>query len=174
MVKPDAPKKCLKEGCQFYGSEQNNGFCSGCARNVKRESKTAQYPGSNSAVQSESALEESISTSSNLSGRVRSSTARKRKSTEIVTDDTNSQSTSNSAKGYGAGKAKVKRAKVNRCDVCSKKVGLLGFDCRCGGLFCALHRGDDEHGCTFDYKSLQRAELAQNNPKIVADRVKKL
>ncbi|KAL5249490.1 hypothetical protein ACHWQZ_G018373 [Mnemiopsis leidyi] len=171
MVAPDAPKKCLKEGCQFYGSEQNNGFCSGCARKVKRESETALSPGSNSAVQSESALEES-----NLSGRVRSSTARKRKSTEIVTDDTNSQSTSNSAKSYGAGKAKlkVKRAKVNRCDVCSKKVGLLGFDCRCGGLFCALHRGDDEHGCTFDYKSLQRAELAQNNPRIVADKVKKL
>ena len=74
----------------------------------------------------------------------------------------------------GGGKEKAKRRKINRCHICSKKVGLLGFDCRCGGLFCALHRSDQDHDCTFDYKSLQRAELAEKNPKIVADKVTKL
>ena len=167
----DTPKKCQTQGCEFYGSDQNSGFCSSCAWRMKSES-TSRSLGSNSVrPQTESALEKS--TSAGLRSSTNLSTSRKRKSTELVTDDTNPQSTSESD-GRGAGKGKAKRSKVNRCDVCSKKVGLLGFDCRCGGLFCALHRGDDEHNCTFDYKTLQRAELAQNNPKIVADRVTKL
>merc|ERR1711936_1425680 len=32
-----------------------------------------------------------------------------------------------------------------------KKVGLTGFTCRCGGLFCSIHRYSDKHDCTFDY-----------------------
>ena len=30
--------------------------------------------------------------------------------------------------------------KKNRCEECRKKVGLTGFPCRCGGLFCGMHR----------------------------------
>ena len=171
MSGPDAPKKCQTQGCEFYGSDQNSGLCSSCARSIKSDS-ISQSPGSNSVrLQPDSTPKKSTSTG--LRSSTSLSFSRKRKSTEIVTDDTSPQSTSES-ESRGAGKAKAKRSKVNRCDVCFKKVGLLGFDCRCGGLFCAQHRGDDEHNCTFDYKTLQRAELAQNNPKIVADRVTKL
>ena len=49
--------------------------------------------------------------------------------------------------GNGDGKKKK-----NRCFVCKKKVGLTGFTCRCGGLFCSIHRYTDKHECTFDYK----------------------
>ena len=40
----------------------------------------------------------------------------------------------------GLEKAKNKSGKKNRCQECRKKVGLTGFPCRCGGLFCGLHR----------------------------------
>jgi hypothetical protein len=34
-----------------------------------------------------------------------------------------------------------KKAKTtNRCTTCSRKVGLTGFGCRCGGTFCSTHR----------------------------------
>merc|ERR1719232_207314 len=33
---------------------------------------------------------------------------------------------------------------------CKKKVGLTGFTCRCGGLFCSIHRYSDKHECKFD------------------------
>merc|ERR1711963_1307758 len=33
--------------------------------------------------------------------------------------------------------------KKNRCLSCKKKVGLTGFTCRCGGLFCSIHRYSD-------------------------------
>jgi len=31
--------------------------------------------------------------------------------------------------------------------LCRKKVGLLGFACRCGGVFCATHRLYEDHAC---------------------------
>ncbi|KAK3439150.1 LOW QUALITY PROTEIN: hypothetical protein EUGRSUZ_C03793 [Eucalyptus grandis] len=30
--------------------------------------------------------------------------------------------------------------KKNRCTLCNKHVGLLGFECGCGDLFCRAHR----------------------------------
>ena len=56
-----------------------------------------------------------------------------------------------SAGGDEAGGQDGKKKK-NRCGVCKKKVGLTGFTCRCGGLFCSIHRYSDKHDCKFDYK----------------------
>ncbi|XP_010489793.1 PREDICTED: zinc finger A20 and AN1 domain-containing stress-associated protein 5-like [Camelina sativa] len=38
---------------------------------------------------------------------------------------------------------------VNRCSGCRKKVGLTGFRCRCGDLFCSEHRYSDRHDCIY-------------------------
>merc|ERR1719445_1699574 len=51
------------------------------------------------------------------------------------------------------------KKKKNRCLSCKKKVGLTGFTCRCGGLFCSIHRYSDKHECTFDYKELGAEEI---------------
>ncbi|KAK2971846.1 hypothetical protein RJ640_027006 [Escallonia rubra] len=40
----------------------------------------------------------------------------------------------------GVAEAGVTKKTVNRCSGCCKKVGLTGFWCRCGELFCAEHR----------------------------------
>uniref|UniRef100_M8D084 Zinc finger A20 and AN1 domain-containing stress-associated protein 3 n=1 Tax=Aegilops tauschii TaxID=37682 RepID=M8D084_AEGTA len=34
----------------------------------------------------------------------------------------------------------------NRCSACQKKVGLLGFACRCGATYCGAHRHADAPG----------------------------
>lgn len=67
-----------------------------------------------------------------------------------------------------------KAKKVNRCSVCRKKVGLTGFDCRCGGLYCGAHRYSDEHDCTFDYKELGAQEIRRNNPLVVEEKINKI
>uniref|UniRef100_A0A7N0UHI5 Uncharacterized protein n=1 Tax=Kalanchoe fedtschenkoi TaxID=63787 RepID=A0A7N0UHI5_KALFE len=59
--------------------------------------------------------------------------------------------------------ADVKKKRSGRCQRCNRKVGLLGFACRCGGLFCGAHRYADEHACSFDFKEFDRKNLAQNN-----------
>uniref|UniRef100_A0A0E0LV80 AN1-type domain-containing protein n=1 Tax=Oryza punctata TaxID=4537 RepID=A0A0E0LV80_ORYPU len=64
-------------------------------------------------------------------------------------------------------------AKPNKCMACRKKVGLLGFECRCGGVFCSLHRYADKHGCSFDFRKSDRKKIAKENPLIIAAKITK-
>lgn len=64
--------------------------------------------------------------------------------------------------------------KKNRCAECSKKVGLTGFECRCGGMFCPVHRYSDMHKCSFDYKQMGADEIRKNNPAVRGEKVQKL
>ncbi|XP_055609614.1 AN1-type zinc finger protein 6 isoform X2 [Uranotaenia lowii] len=66
------------------------------------------------------------------------------------------------------------KKKKNRCVTCRKKVGLTGFECRCGGLFCAIHRYSDKHECSFDYRELGAAEIRRNNPVVVGEKIQKI
>ncbi|CAI9092102.1 OLC1v1027257C1 [Oldenlandia corymbosa var. corymbosa] len=61
--------------------------------------------------------------------------------------------------------------KKNRCQSCNKKTGLTGFSCRCGGVFCGMHRYPEEHGCSNDYKSQGRTSIAKHNPLCVKDKM---
>ncbi|XP_062115322.1 zinc finger A20 and AN1 domain-containing stress-associated protein 5 [Humulus lupulus] len=60
---------------------------------------------------------------------------------------------------------------VNRCSGCRRKVGLTGFRCRCGELFCAEHRYTDRHDCSYDYKTAGREAIARENPVVKAAKI---
>ncbi|KAK8713140.1 hypothetical protein V6N13_148363 [Hibiscus sabdariffa] len=60
----------------------------------------------------------------------------------------------------------------NRCESCNKKLGLMGFTCRCGKAFCHLHRYPSEHSCNYDFKKADRQVLAKENPVIKGDKMK--
>lgn len=64
----------------------------------------------------------------------------------------------------------------NRCGFksCKRKVGLTGFDCRCGGLFCWEHRYSDKHDCEFDYKELGQDQIRKANPIIIGEKIQKI
>ncbi|KAG2582394.1 hypothetical protein PVAP13_6KG108270 [Panicum virgatum] len=62
----------------------------------------------------------------------------------------------------------------SRCASCNKKVGLLGFVCRCGSTFCSLHRYTDEHACEFDFQTAGREQIAKKNPLVVAPKINKI
>lgn len=66
--------------------------------------------------------------------------------------------------------------KKNRCvfESCKRKVGLTGFDCRCGGLFCWEHRYSDKHNCEFDYKELGQDQIRKNNPIVIGEKIQKI
>jgi len=72
-----------------------------------------------------------------------------------------------------APKASPKSAKKKkvRCNVCNKKLGLLGFDCRCGHMFCSNHRHPDTHVCPVDYKQIGRDRLRRENEVVAADKL---
>ncbi|KAH7674129.1 AN1-like Zinc finger domain-containing protein [Dioscorea alata] len=60
---------------------------------------------------------------------------------------------------------------VSRCAGCRKRVGLMGFRCRCGELFCGDHRYSDRHDCSFDYKAAGKAAIARENPVVRAAKI---
>lgn len=53
-------------------------------------------------------------------------------------------------------------------------IEFSGFECRCGGLFCAVHRYSDKHDCKFDYKEMGAQEIRRNNPVVVGEKVQKI
>ena len=71
----------------------------------------------------------------------------------------------------GPAEPKTSRSSVNRCHSCRKRVGLTGFRCRCGELFCGSHRYSDRHECSFDYKSVGRDAIARENPVVRAAKI---
>lgn len=47
----------------------------------------------------------------------------------------------------------------NKCFQCKKKVGFLGFECKCAFIFCAGCRFPSDHHCTFNFRDRDRAYL---------------
>jgi len=68
------------------------------------------------------------------------------------------------------------KKKRTRCvlESCKRKVGLTGFDCRCGGLYCWEHRYSDKHNCKFDYKELGQDQIRKNNPIVIGEKIQKI
>ncbi|XP_051142352.1 zinc finger A20 and AN1 domain-containing stress-associated protein 5-like [Andrographis paniculata] len=65
---------------------------------------------------------------------------------------------------------------VARCagSNCRKRIGLIGFRCRCGEVFCSEHRYSDRHNCGYDYKSAGREAIARENPVVRAAKLLKV
>ncbi|KAK6138379.1 hypothetical protein DH2020_027853 [Rehmannia glutinosa] len=65
---------------------------------------------------------------------------------------------------------------VTRCSGsgCRKRVGLMGFRCRCGDVFCSEHRYSDRHDCSYDYKAAGREAIARENPVVRAAKLVKV
>ncbi|XP_024987721.1 zinc finger A20 and AN1 domain-containing stress-associated protein 8-like isoform X1 [Cynara cardunculus var. scolymus] len=61
-----------------------------------------------------------------------------------------------------------------RCMTCRKRVGLTGFSCRCGNLFCCVHRYSDKHDCPFDYLTASRDAIAKGNPVVKGQKLDKI
>ncbi len=83
--------------------------------------------------------------------------------------------------------------RVVQCWTCSSRIGLLGFQCRCGYKFCAFHRCvavvvcfplfahtlslgkrsyAEDHNCPVDYKQLDRKKLVILNPRVETTKVR--
>nr|XP_023928585.1 putative zinc finger A20 and AN1 domain-containing stress-associated protein 8 [Quercus suber] len=57
------------------------------------------------------------------------------------------------------------------CKCCNKKVGLTGFECRCGNVFCGIHRYPEKHACNVDFKAIGRDVLVKQNPVCKGDKL---
>ncbi|XP_016391673.1 AN1-type zinc finger protein 5-like isoform X1 [Sinocyclocheilus rhinocerous] len=92
----------------------------------------------------------------------------------VVTQPTASTAPLSTAEAEETKTPDASKPKKNRCFMCRKKVGLTGFDCRCGNLFCGLHRYSDKHNCPYDYKAEAAAKIRKENPVVVADKIQRI
>lgn len=58
-----------------------------------------------------------------------------------------------------------------RCFKCSKRVGLLGIECKCDFVFCNLHRLPESHECKIDYKKIGHDKLTKDNKVVAASKI---
>ncbi|KAG8574844.1 hypothetical protein GDO81_009362 [Engystomops pustulosus] len=102
---------------------------------------------------------------------------RKHNETEQTLDSDDaaaSDSAQNSSEEQDRSPQKAKVKKPNRCHMCRKKVGLTGFDCRCGNVFCGTHRYSDVHSCSYDYKADAAEKIRKENPVVVGEKIQKI
>lgn len=61
-----------------------------------------------------------------------------------------------------------KKVKKNKCSFCKKKLGMIYFDCECGGKFCSIHRYTHTHNCKCitEKKEKNIKSITDNNPTI--------
>ncbi|CAK8544752.1 unnamed protein product [Lathyrus sativus] len=136
------PSLCVN-GCGFYASSNNN-LCSQCYNDYLKENieKSNDH---------ESCVFESTSSSS-------------------MTHNIDSICEAMAAASL-ADNQNIKIEK-NRCKSCNKKVGLLGFNCRCGNVFCKMHRYPEEHACKVDLKKIGRQILDKQNLLCMSDKLR--
>jgi hypothetical protein len=187
------PQLC-KGQCGFFGSSDNQGFCSVCfKKEVQKQNKSEEKKDSASEspqngsgsvtdamadLMKPAAVSPSTMSSSSTLTSPTTATSSPSPSSPIASDiNTVKEATPEIAgakdneRGDGAPPAKKQKKK---CGICKKKLGLTGFECRCGHFYCGIHRYSDQHSCPFDYKSDGRKLIAAQNPAVRGDKIAKL
>ncbi|KAG8370913.1 hypothetical protein BUALT_Bualt13G0032800 [Buddleja alternifolia] len=159
----EGPVLCVNN-CGFFGSSSSMNMCSKCYKDLmlKQQAKFAA-----------SSIENIVNGSSSGTEKESIVTETGKSQTELAEVKSISLPSMTGSSSDEAGEAKTK-AGPNRCSSCKKRVGLTGFECRCGSLFCGSHRYSDKHDCPFDYRTAGRDAIAKANPVVKAEKLDKI
>lgn len=141
----DAPVPCAND-CGFWGRPSTNNYCSSCYKqkigNLKDNKQEKKESPTEEKVEKEVKIDEEAKT--------------------LAVKDLSIEE-----------KPKERKVQKNRkrCFECRKKVGLTGSECRCGYVFCGLHRYPEEHKCDFDFHKLAKTHVCKKANAAVADKI---
>jgi hypothetical protein len=163
--------------CGFFGSAATMNFCSKCYReiNAKQPSFSSHLKPQQPAFEQLNAKHPSIPLSAPplpLSGDVPMVEAVA--AVETAIDNGPSSSAEQEVEEQEQDEEEQPRKSKKRCYACNRRVGLTGFKCRCGDLFCAQQRYSDMHDYPFDYKTAGRLAILKANPVVKAPKIDKI
>lgn len=179
-----------RSGCGFFSNPSMDGLCSVCYKEaVKKKQQPPNQTPTNASGNTPQAFPGTGDGASNDTGTMSNqasggggldtalptiAAADPKDKPEATSAAIAEDNVNNSPRGSDTKEDKDGKKTKNRCASCRKKVGLTGFDCRCGGLYCAVHRYSDKHNCTFNYRETGAQEIRRNNPVVVSEKIKKI
>ncbi|KAM9964411.1 hypothetical protein ACTFIW_004174 [Dictyostelium discoideum] len=165
----NTPTPCSK-GCGFFGNPLTENMCSKCFRTKKETTpnndnnsiSNINTTSATSTTTTNSVTKKDIEINKQQQQQVTNAVVETAKLVEVEEPPTEEKDT------------KKVQTDTTKCFSCNKKVGLLGFKCRCSFVYCSTHRYSNKHDCSFDYKSAGKEQLAKDNPTVMASKINKI